>query len=484
MNGMNQHPNQIIYGHSGNKNDIPLAFCLSLENIQSLENMIESKTTTTVLEQISVEDMNNQLFNYIKSKNDSTILTIETSSFYKYLDYQLTLSDYLHHWKPIFDQEEKEKGKIAVTSLPEIIRKKAYARVGLMGNPSDGFYGKTMSLLISNFWAQVTLIPNNYKNQHHHQASYQSLSSIQLISNPMTDMQQFNSLPSLINLCEKNGYNNADRLFLATCKVFYQYCQQENIPINTSIGFKLLFDTNIPRQVGLAGSSAIITAFWKCLVSFYQLSDHSRPTSLLTLERQASLILSVEVDELGIAAGLQDRVIQSFGGLVFMDFEKSFMDQHGYGQYTILDEHMLPPLYLAYVAHPEDSGKVHSSVKQRFLNGDNEIIEAMKQFAQLTEKSIQALKEKDYSLFGSLMTQNFELRRKTYGDQVVGEKNIRMVEIVRKHGGHAKFSGSGGAIVILLNDFTLKEIQHLAWDLEKESYVFLKLTLKGSQTDQ
>lgn len=71
----------------------------------------------------------------------------------------------------------------------------------------------------------------------------------------------------------------------------------------------------------------------------------------------------------------------------------------------------------------------------------------MKQFAQLTEKSVQALKEKDYKLFGYLMTQNFELRRKTYGDQVVGKNNLRMVEIVRKHGGDAKFSGSGVSLI-------------------------------------
>ena len=32
-----------------------------------------------------------------------------------------------------------------------------YCRVGLMGNPSDGFYGKTISLSIENFWAEVTI---------------------------------------------------------------------------------------------------------------------------------------------------------------------------------------------------------------------------------------------------------------------------------------------------------------------------------------
>ena len=30
-------------------------------------------------------------------------------------------------------------------------------RVGLMGNPSDGFHGKTISMSIENFWAEVTI---------------------------------------------------------------------------------------------------------------------------------------------------------------------------------------------------------------------------------------------------------------------------------------------------------------------------------------
>ena len=31
-------------------------------------------------------------------------------------------------------------------------------RIGLMGNPSDGFHGKTIALSIANFWAEVTII--------------------------------------------------------------------------------------------------------------------------------------------------------------------------------------------------------------------------------------------------------------------------------------------------------------------------------------
>ena len=38
-----------------------------------------------------------------------------------------------------------------------IIRKRAYARAGLVGNPSDGYHGKTISISVRNFWAEVVL---------------------------------------------------------------------------------------------------------------------------------------------------------------------------------------------------------------------------------------------------------------------------------------------------------------------------------------
>ena len=45
----------------------------------------------------------------------------------------------------------------------------------------------------------------------------------------------------------------------------------------------------------------------------------------IPLHVQPSLVLSVETDELGIVAGLQDRVIQVYEGLVYMDFAREVM---------------------------------------------------------------------------------------------------------------------------------------------------------------
>lgn len=41
-----------------------------------------------------------------------------------------------------------------------VIEHKAYARVGLLGNPSDVYFGKTISFSVANFYATVKLRPS------------------------------------------------------------------------------------------------------------------------------------------------------------------------------------------------------------------------------------------------------------------------------------------------------------------------------------
>lgn len=71
--------------------------------------------------------------------------------------------------------------------------------------------------------------------------------------------------------------------------------------------FTLEYDTNIPRQVGLAGSSAIVTATLKCLMDFFDITEQDMPKEI-----RPKFILDVEKEELKINAGLQDRVVQVY----------------------------------------------------------------------------------------------------------------------------------------------------------------------------
>ena len=46
-----------------------------------------------------------------------------------------------------------------------------------------------------------------------------------------------------------------------------------------------------------------------------------------------------------------------------------------------------------------------------------------------------ALQQRDLEALATLMDQNFELRRKIFGDAVIGKANLRMVKLARFFGG-------------------------------------------------
>ena len=238
-----------------------------------------------------------------------------------------------------------------------IIRKRAYARAGLIGNPSDGYFGKTIAIICKNFRAEVTL--------------YES-PEVEIIPSQQ-DHCKFDSIDDLFADVKQNGYYGGLRLCKASIKKFFDYCQERNIDLPDR-NFTVRYQTNIPRQVGMGGSSAIITATMRALLGFYKVDI---PKPLLP-----SLILSVEKDELGISAGLQDRVIQVYEGMVYMDFDRETMEAEGHGHYLPLDPSLVPPVFVAYRTDlSEESGIFHHDIRQRYDAGDPDVVQAMEDIA-------------------------------------------------------------------------------------------------------
>jgi glucuronokinase len=311
-----------------------------------------------------------------------------------------------------------------------LIRQHAYARAGFMGNPSDGYGGKTISVSLGNFWADVVLY---------------EWEDVELVWS-QEDQSRFRSVHDLVRDVQQHGYYGGIRLVKATVKKFVEFCVEQGLPLHDR-NFSLRYQTNIPRQVGLAGSSAIVVATLRCLIDFYEMED------LIPLEVRPSLALAVETQELGLPAGLQDRVIQVYEGLVFMDFAPEKMtERYGckVGVYERLDPAQLPPLYIAY--NPE-GGKavqgVHSTLRVRFDQGDPEVLAAMKHFAGLTVEARAALEARDWQRLHELMNENFDTRRRI---TQVRDDYLRLVETARGTGASAKFAGSGGAILGMYRD--------------------------------
>ncbi len=304
----------------------------------------------------------------------------------------------------------------------------AYARAGLVGNPSDGYFGKTISFTFRNFAAKVSL----YENP-----------QVEIIPN-LRDRSTYNSIQELADDVRVYGYYGGIRLMKATISRFARYCREHGIRLPEK-NFSIRYRSNIPRHVGMAGSSALVTATLRCLMEYYEIA--------IPDEIQPNLILSVEADELGISAGLQDRVIQVYQQCVFMDFDRALMEGQGYGAYERLDPSMLPNLFIAYRTDLAEGSEVfHNAIRQRWLQGEPEIVDAMKRFAGFAQEARDLIVSGRGREIGPLLNANFDLRRSVY---TISPANIDMVERARSAGACCKFTGSGGAIVGMYEDETM-----------------------------
>ncbi len=252
---------------------------------------------------------------------------------------------------------------------------------------------------------------------------------------------KFDSVDALLRDVRLHGYYGGLRLMKATVRRFHDYARSQGRELHHR-NFTLAFDSDIPRLVGLSGSSGIIVATLRALMKFYEYD--------VPLQRQRALALSVEQEELRITAGLQDRVVQTYEGIVYMEFDKSLIDARGYGEYVPMRPAAMPPLYIAYdPERAENSDVPHRNLRELFARGGPAVVSAMQQFRELTDRGRAALSAGDWDGLGRVMDANFDLRRTI---MPIAPENLRMVEAARATGASAKFAGSGGAIVGLYRD--------------------------------
>lgn len=300
-----------------------------------------------------------------------------------------------------------------------MIQTRAFARAGLIGNPSDGYFGKTISFIVRNFSARVTLYE-----------------SPRLTILPQrSDRLEFADFAELRADVQLHGYYGGIRLIKAAIKRFGDYCATVGAPMDRN--FSVEYQTDIPIRVGLAGSSAIVTATMRALMEFYGVTI---PQPVLP-----GLILSVELDELKIGAGLQDRVIQVYQGVVFMDFDKERMARDGFGLYESMDAAALPPLFVAYHDTLAEGTEVtHNDLRSRFNRGDPQVLAGIKRWAELAQQARDLIVAGRGREIGPLMDANFDLRASLIA---ISPGNRMLVETGRKLGAAVKFAGSGGAVV-------------------------------------
>lgn len=303
-----------------------------------------------------------------------------------------------------------------------IIKTTAYPRAALVGNPSDGYHGKTIAFVFRNYSAEVEL----YETP-----------ELELLPAKRDD-NRFGNLEELAADVALYGYYGGIRLLKAAAKIFLDHCRRNRITLEAK-NFTMRYRSTIPNRLGLAGSSAIITAAMRAMFRFYALAVE--PAVL------ANLVLATERDELNIPAGLQDRVAQAYNTPVYMDFDREHMLRHGVGRYEPIEIPADLNLYVAYRTDlAEGSEVLHSRLRGDFEAGVPRVLDAMREWGELTCRVRKAIEDRSYGELPALLNRNFDLRCEVCSE-AISEKNLQMVQAARSTGASAKFTGSGGAII-------------------------------------
>lgn len=214
-------------------------------------------------------------------------------------------------------------------------------------------------------------------------------------------------------------------------------------------GVALAYDSEIPPQSGVGGSSALLVALLGALDAWL---GRARERSGL-----AEAAREVERKLLGIQCGFVDHYMAAYGGLRFLDFAgKADLAGEGPGPCAVVESlaERVPrlPFLLAFTGVRHDSGSVHGPIRRRFERGEAEVVRAYERVAELGRLGRAAMLAADWSGLAELMNENHAIQRELGGS---GAPNEAMIAAARDAGAPAAKlagAGDGGTVVALWLD--------------------------------
>jgi D-glycero-alpha-D-manno-heptose-7-phosphate kinase len=165
---------------------------------------------------------------------------------------------------------------------------------------------------------------------------------------------------------------------------------------------------DIPAGTGLGSSGSFTTALLKAL--------HAHRRRLLHPSELAELACHIEIDLLGEPIGKQDQYIAAYGGVTCFDFK-----QDGRVEAQPLDMPMdalfnlEENLLLFFTGFSRSAGSILLDQKTRSEAHDSEMLTNLHDVKELGLRSRDALARGDIDLFGTLMHEHWEHKRRRSG---------------------------------------------------------------------
>jgi galactokinase/mevalonate kinase-like predicted kinase len=222
------------------------------------------------------------------------------------------------------------------------------------------------------------------------------------------------------------------------------------------------YESEIPLRSGMAGSTALVVALLRSLLAW-----QGQGAQLHHLAERARY---VELNFLKVVCGYQDAYMCTFGGLNFMEFRgKQFYrkaEAELFATVEPLGTHVARlPFVLAFTGVQHASSAVHKPIRERWLEGEAEVVEGYRRITEIARAGKKALILEDWPQLGRLMNDNHAIQRGLGGS---GESNEQLISAALRAGASgAKLAGAGdGGTIIALwpkpDTTELEEALHLA----------------------
>ena len=315
---------------------------------------------------------------------------------------------------------------------------RATARAGIAGNPSDALGGAALAVPVPGLWAEVELC-----------------SAARLAIRGAVDGPLWSGVAEFVDHVDRYGHDGGDRLVSAAISTLHHHVREighvgDNGIVGDDSPFEAVWTTNIPRSVGLAGSSAVVIATLRALAGRWGLD--LEPATL------ARLALSAEREQLGVAAGWMDRAVQAHDAATFIDArnrtrtdDDGSRDDGSAEVYMARVEVAVP--FDLVVAWDGDgaapSGRLHGRLRERLEAGDPVVTGAVARLVEAATEATQALREGDRDRLAEAMATTCRTRSEL---GALDGRTAALGEVARTVGATATSAGSGGAVSVLPGD--------------------------------
>ena len=204
---------------------------------------------------------------------------------------------------------------------------------------------------------------------------------------------------------------------------------------------------DIPAGTGLGSSGSFTTALVKALYA------HRR--RLLHPSELAEIACDIEINKLGEPVGKQDQYIAAYGGVTCFTFnndgkvEARPIDASMQSLFNLEDN-----LLLFFTGFSRSAGAVLSDQKARSERGDQSVLANLNAVKELGFRSRQALEKGDTALFGEIMHEQWEQKKRRSGGMTNSHID-EWYELGKKSGalgGKLVGAGGGGFLMFYAED--------------------------------